>query len=165
MRDNQGFTVLECVIACSLVGVVLIGINRLSISAFDVYNSHLSAIELDNKADMVYYALKNRIENAQTLVFNTSPNGVLNYEDEIVDNQFSSVRLYYYDDASSISLYYSSGQGNLNYSTQVVQEDISSMRVNKKANSAVVTISYQFRNSDEVYYYVVDLSNKGVRDG
>ncbi len=161
--DNKGFTLLECMIACTIASIVLLGIHRLSISAFTTYNSYLSAKSVDNESSIVYYAFKNRIDNALKVEIYDSYGKLITYEDSIVELPLARINLYYDNTTGSCDQSFTlSTNGELIYATSAVQDNIRSIKLNKQANSAIVTISYQFKNDEEIFYYIANLGTKGM---
>ncbi|OON98482.1 MAG: hypothetical protein ATN35_04945 [Epulopiscium sp. Nele67-Bin004] len=171
MHNNNGFTLIECMVSCMLVGIIIMGMQKLSVFSFVTYNDFILQETLNNQNEIVYYFLKNRFEYSKNIKIYVSDKyqssttaREISYKDAVTNIPLYRITYDLGGSQTNSYLYSDSSNYKLVYQTQTVQAGISTMTVSKNANSSLITISYTFVGSDEINNYIVDLNYKGLND-
>ncbi len=171
MQNNNGFTLMECMVSCMLVGIVVIGIQKMSVFSFITYNDFIAQETMNNQSEIVYYFFKNRFEYSKDVQIyvsdryqNSTTSRKINYMEAVTNMPLYQITYNLGTSQTASYLYSDAANYKLVYQTQTVQSNIKTMTVTKSANSSLVTILYTFVGSDEVHNYIVDLGYKGLNN-
>ncbi|OOB77055.1 MAG: hypothetical protein BEN19_02715 [Epulopiscium sp. Nuni2H_MBin003] len=161
--NSKGFTLLECVISCTLLSIVLLAIN--SIDVYGKYSERYTQELYDSKVNIIYNFLENRIATSSNIDINLKSGIEVTYENEITEEAINYIDCYFTDldqwgrlVLSSSTVYY---RAKLSSSTQnTIESGMQSCTLIKQGNSSIVTIKYVV--SGTATYFTFDLSGRGL---